>query len=71
LRRLVPRTSYGINEALRSLEDTEELPNVMKSKSKNKSSPGQMKLPWDNWEIIDSDISKVAEKFVKANCTYK
>jgi putative transposase len=42
----------------------------MKSKSKNKSSPGQMKLPWDNWEIIDSDISKVAEKFVKANCTF-
>ncbi|QSV56567.1 MAG: hypothetical protein HEP80_24960 [Dolichospermum sp. UKL201] len=29
-----------------------------------------MKLPWDNWEIIDSDISKVAEKFVKANCTF-
>lgn len=43
------------------------LPNVMKSKSKNKSSPGQMKLPMCNWEIIDSDISKVAEKFVRAN----
>ena len=45
------------------------LPNVMKSKSKNKSSPGQMKLPWDDWEIIDSDISKVAKKFVLANKT--
>jgi putative transposase len=35
---------------------------------KNKSSPGQMKLPWGDWEIADSQISKVAEKFVMANC---
>ena len=27
-----------------------------------------MKLPWDNWEVADSEVRKVAEKFVMANC---
>lgn len=43
------------------------LPKVVK-RNKNKSSPGQMKLPWDDWEVIDSEVIKVAEKFVMANC---
>lgn len=46
------------------------LPKVIKGKGKgkNKSSPGQMKLPWDNWEVADSEVREVAEKFVMANC---
>lgn len=35
---------------------------------KNKTSPGQMRLPWDTWEVVDSEVSEVAEKFVMANC---
>lgn len=27
-----------------------------------------MKLPWDDWEVADSEVIKVAEKFVMANC---
>ncbi|MGB7440134.1 MAG: transposase [Coleofasciculaceae cyanobacterium] len=45
------------------------LPKVLKGKGKGKkSSPGQMKLPWDTWEAADSEIREVAEKFVLANC---
>jgi putative transposase len=44
------------------------LPKMGKGKGKKKSSPGQMKLPWDNWEVTDSDVREVAEKFVMANC---
>lgn len=43
------------------------LPKVIKGKKK-KAPPGQMRLPWDNWEAIDSEVQKVAEKFVLANC---
>jgi putative transposase len=34
---------------------------------KKKISPGQMKLPWDEWEL-PNEIHEVAEKFVLANC---
>ncbi|MGB6298303.1 MAG: hypothetical protein WBF90_19245 [Rivularia sp. (in: cyanobacteria)] len=44
------------------------LPKVVKAKRKKKTSPGQMRLPWDDWEVVDSEVSKVAEKFVMANC---
>ena len=44
------------------------LPKVVKGKVKKKTSPGQMRLPWDTWEVEDSEASKVAEKFVMANC---
>jgi hypothetical protein len=44
------------------------LPKVMKRQGKNKSSPGQMKLPWDDWEVAEEEVIKVAEKFVIANC---
>ena len=27
-----------------------------------------MKLPWDDWEVANSEVSQVAEKFVMANC---
>lgn len=27
-----------------------------------------MRLPWDDWEVVDSEVSKVGEKFVIANC---
>ncbi|BAZ29838.1 hypothetical protein NIES4074_22850 [Cylindrospermum sp. NIES-4074] len=41
----------------------------MKAKGKRKkSSPGQMKLPWDDWEINNEEIEKVSSKFVFANC---
>ncbi|MDJ0796677.1 MAG: hypothetical protein QNJ51_07535 [Calothrix sp. MO_167.B12] len=26
-----------------------------------------MRLPWDNWEVLDSEVNEVAEKFVMAN----
>ena len=44
------------------------LPKVLKGKGKNKPSPGQMKLPWDTWEVVDSEVRKVTEQFVLANC---
>jgi putative transposase len=46
------------------------LPKVVKrtAKMKNKTSPGQMRLPWDDWEVADSEVRQVAEKFVMANC---
>lgn len=43
------------------------LPKVIKGKGK-KTSPGQMRLPWDNWEATNPEIIAVAEKFVFANC---
>ncbi|MGK7871759.1 MAG: transposase [Xenococcaceae cyanobacterium] len=42
------------------------LPKLLKKK--NKASPGQMKLPWATWEVVDSEVRQVAEKFVYANC---
>lgn len=33
-----------------------------------KSSPGQMRLPWDEWQATHPDIERVAERFVLANC---
>lgn len=42
---------------------------AMKPKGKRrKSSPGQMKLPWDEWEATNPEIARVAERFVFANC---
>ncbi|MEO1429032.1 MAG: hypothetical protein AAFV71_08225 [Cyanobacteria bacterium J06633_8] len=35
---------------------------------KKKTSPGQTRLPWAQWEPTDSEILEVAEKFVMANC---
>ncbi len=40
----------------------------MKRKGKNKSSPGQMKFPWDDWEVSEEEVIKIASKFVIANC---
>ncbi len=41
----------------------------IKPKAKGKkSSPGQMKLPWDEWEVKNEEIEKVASKFILANC---
>jgi putative transposase len=40
---------------------------INKGKPK-KSSPGQMAFPWAQWEVPDSEIQEVAEKFVFANC---
>jgi putative transposase len=33
-----------------------------------KSAPGQMRLPWDEWQATHPDIERVAEQFVFANC---
>ena len=44
------------------------LPKVVKSKGKNKASPGQMRLPWDDWEVASLEVREVAEQFVTANC---
>ena len=46
------------------------LPSVIKRKGKKskKVSPGQMSLFSDNWEIDDTEITAVAEKFIFANC---
>ncbi|WP_334734825.1 hypothetical protein [Nostoc sp.] len=33
-----------------------------------KSSPGQMRLPWDEWEATNQEIEKVASRFIFANC---
>ena len=44
------------------------LPKVLKAREKKKRSPGQMRLPWDEWEATNSEIREVAEKFVMANC---
>ncbi len=43
------------------------LPKLAKGKGK-KSSPGQAKLPWADWDASDPEIIEVAEKFVLANC---
>jgi putative transposase len=41
----------------------------MKRKVKSKkSSPGQLTLPWDDWEVNNEEIEKVSSKFVLANC---
>jgi|GEM_PF-2495731 len=39
------------------------LPKVVKGKRKNKASPGQMRLPWDDWEVAGSEVREVT-----ANC---
>ncbi|WP_260446804.1 hypothetical protein [Nostoc sp. 2RC] len=36
--------------------------------SNKKSSPGQMSLPWNQWEASDPEIQAIAQKFVLANC---
>lgn len=33
-----------------------------------KSSPGQMLLPWAQWEAPEGEVHEVADKFVLANC---
>jgi hypothetical protein len=40
---------------------------VMKGKPK-KSSPGQMRLPWAEWEVSETEVHAVAQKFTQANC---
>ena len=44
------------------------LPKVLKAKERKKRTPGQMRLPWDEWEATSGEIREVAEKFVMANC---
>lgn len=39
----------------------------VKGQSK-KASPGQMNLPWGEWDAEDPEILAVAEKFILANC---
>lgn len=34
----------------------------------HKPSPGQTRLPWDDWDGLDPEIQAVAMKFVLANC---
>lgn len=34
----------------------------------HKPSPGQTRLPWDDWDGVDPEIQAVAMKFVLANC---
>lgn len=43
------------------------LPKVTRGNGK-KTSPGQMRLPWDDWTAPEAEIREVAEKFVRANC---
>jgi putative transposase len=43
------------------------LPKVIKGKKK-KISPGQLRLPWAEWEPLTTEVQEVAEKFVMANC---
>ena len=43
------------------------LPKV-KKKKKNKASPGQMRLPWADWELPSNLVVEVARQFVLANC---
>ena len=42
----------------------------MKIKGKpKKSSPGQMRLPWDNQKVTEStEVEEVAKIFIEANC---
>ncbi|GAB1538881.1 hypothetical protein NUACC21_15450 [Scytonema sp. NUACC21] len=54
-----PEKSYGWGSKL--------LPKILKGKKK-KTSPGQMRLPWDEWEPLTTEVQAVAEKFVMANC---
>ena len=35
---------------------------------KKKTSPGQLRLPWAEWEPLTTEVQEVAEKFVMANC---
>ncbi len=37
-------------------------------KKRQSASPGQMRLPWDEWEAMNHQVKAVAEKFVLANC---
>jgi putative transposase len=43
------------------------LPKV-KKKKKNKVSPGQMRLPWADWEPPSNLVAEVARQFILANC---
>jgi len=58
----------GDREAL--LTGTREaLPRGMKPNQKKKgTSPGQLKLFWDELDITNEEIIKAATIFVKANC---
>ncbi len=41
---------------------------VSKKKSPKQSSPGQLPLPWDLYQVSENpDVKAVAEKFVNAN----
>jgi putative transposase len=41
---------------------------TLKGKPQKKQSPGQMKLPWDDWVADNPEICQVAERFILANC---
>ncbi len=44
------------------------LPKVLSARERKKRAPGQMSLPWNEWEATSSEIREVAERFVIANC---
>ncbi|MEO0837963.1 MAG: hypothetical protein AAF063_03550 [Cyanobacteria bacterium J06643_5] len=44
------------------------LPKVAQGKGKRKTSPGQMRLPWNVVKVVDSEVTEVSEKIVMANC---
>jgi putative transposase len=51
----------------RNLWGSRFLPKV-KKKKKKKDSPGQMGLPWADWEPPSNLVAEVARQFVLANC---
>lgn len=44
------------------------LTGLKKSKKTKKTSPGQLRLPWDTWDAVNPEVEAVAEKFIFANC---
>jgi putative transposase len=44
------------------------LPTVLKSAERKRRIPGQMRLPWDEWEASKKEIRAVSRTFVLANC---
>jgi putative transposase len=37
-------------------------------KKKDKTSPGQMRLPLSEWEISDAELEEIVRQFIEANC---
>ncbi|GGA23238.1 hypothetical protein CYANOKiyG1_38390 [Okeania sp. KiyG1] len=40
---------------------------MVERKGKNKISPGQMRLPWAEWEAPSTEVVEVARQFILAN----